>query len=247
MTTGGTETPDGGRNGGQGRPGDASERWRSLVTGRLRASDVPEPGTPADRERLLAYEDEVAGSGEDDPFLARVLAALEGAGTVLDVGAGAGRFTLPLLRRGVRVTAVEPARPLAARLRSRAGRDHDGLRIIEAPWERVDPREVGAGVVICSYVLPRVPDADAFVARLDAAARRRVLVYLDAGGGRPAPPGVDDPPPPGHRDLLPVLREVGVTPVCVEQVARPRAPRARWRTVPGAVVSWPAGRGRRVR
>lgn len=208
-------------------------RWRRLVEARFADADRPPPGSPEDEERLAAYADQVEGTGVEDPFLTRVLEAAPPGTTVLDVGAGSGRFTLPLLRRGRRVVAVEPRTSLLERLRDgvpRAARDR--LVTIGRHWEEVDPWQVTAPTVICAYVLPGIPEITAFVRALDAAAERHVLVYLDAG-----PAGE----PPTHLDLVPVLEELEVGPAEVEIVDRPDAPRARWRRVPGAIVSWQPG------
>src|SRR5262249_3008007 len=61
----------------------------------------------------------------------------EGA-TVLEVGAGGGQATLPLLSAGARVTVVEPGRALGERLAERtAGM---GVRIVAEKFEDADLR-----------------------------------------------------------------------------------------------------------
>jgi hypothetical protein len=52
------------------------------------------------------------------------------------------------------------------------------VEVMEGRWEDVDVAP--ADVVFASYVLPVVDDAPAFVAKLDAVARRHVLLYLGA-------------------------------------------------------------------
>lgn len=48
---------------------------------------------------------------------------------VLDIGAGTGKATIPLARRGLRVTAVEPAETMARLLRARAAESGVGGRV----------------------------------------------------------------------------------------------------------------------
>lgn len=79
-----------------------------------------------ERERLRTTFDQAAdlyqGARPDYPdVLFDRLVQVTGVGpgaTVLEVGAGPGKATLPLLRRGFQVTAVEPGPALAARARA---------------------------------------------------------------------------------------------------------------------------------
>ncbi len=56
-------------------------------------------------------------------------------GRVLDLGAGTGHLTLPLVKQGHRLTAVEPARAMLAELRSCAAREHLGVEAVNASAE----------------------------------------------------------------------------------------------------------------
>lgn len=222
--------------------GEQAERWRRMVQDRLSDPRRASPGTRRDEVRLEAYAREVAATGAQDPFLDRVLERAVPAATVLDVGAGSGRFALPLARQGRRVIAVEPNEQMCSRLERRAAAAGlaDSIRVVRARWQDVDPARVEAQVAICAYVLPRIPVVVPFLRRLDAAASEHVLVYLDAALDEELPAGTV--PPPTSRELLAVLEEAGLGPVSLEVVDRPTAPRARWRMVPGAIVSWPTGR-----
>lgn len=102
--------------------------------------------------------------------------------TVLDIGAGPGTLALPLARRGVAVTAVEPSPAMAALLRRHA--QEEGLthiRIIESTWEALDETQVGAhDLVVASYSL-NMDDLRTALLRMDRAARRWVYLYWFAG------------------------------------------------------------------
>ncbi len=79
----------------------------------------------ADRERLRTTFDEAADLYQDarpdypELLFDRLLelTGLRPGDSVLEVGAGPGKATLPLARRGLRITAVEPGPSLAARAR----------------------------------------------------------------------------------------------------------------------------------
>jgi SAM-dependent methyltransferase len=73
-------------------------------------------------------------------------AALDGL-PALDIGAGTGRATLPLARRGIRVTAVEPDADMAAILAERA-RDLP-VEVVVGSFEEFDPPHP-YGLLICA-------------------------------------------------------------------------------------------------
>lgn len=63
--------------------------------------------------------------------------------SVLDIGAGAGAYTIPLAKSARKVTVVEPSRGQIARLMRRA--EHEGLvniKVINKRWQDVDISEL---------------------------------------------------------------------------------------------------------
>ncbi len=79
-----------------------------------------------DRERLSTTFDQAADLYQDarpdypERLFDRLLevTGLTAGDQVLEVGAGPGKATLPLVRRGLRITALEPGPALAARARA---------------------------------------------------------------------------------------------------------------------------------
>ncbi len=73
------------------------------------------------------------------------------AGRILEIGAGTGRATLPLARRGAGITVIEPSadmlRVLGGHLQAEALADHVTLR--QATFEDVDPA-AGYDVVVAA-------------------------------------------------------------------------------------------------
>ena len=202
----------------------AAARWRRLVTGRL------------DELRRLAPEAGCAGgsfwdaraerygqgmSPEDaarDPFLRRLRRLTDASSSVIDAGAGTGRFALALAAGVRHVTAVDPSAGMLAALR----RDADRLAVknvttIRARWEEAEVAV--ADVAFSAFVVTLVPEAVPFLVKLEGAARRRVLLYLGAYcADAPLDPlwrhFHDAPRVPGasYLDALAVLRELGIEP-----------------------------------
>lgn len=164
-------------------------------------------------------------SADGDPMVSRLRRAVgrRGGATVLDVGSGPGRFTVAIAPRVRQVTAVDPSRKMLALLRKRAREEGiANVRTVHGAWQDVAVEP--ADVVLCAHVVTLVADVVPFVRKLDAAARRRVLLYV----GGYAADGVLDPfwrrfhgsprkPGASWVDALAVLEEEGLD-VSVEVV-----------------------------
>lgn len=165
---------------------DALARWRYLVArreaviGEVRARH----GDPGDywtaRSATMGPQLRV-DPAQAPPPLDLLLAAVGPTSSVLDVGAGWGRFAVPLARAARVVTAVEPSASLRALLRenaARAGIDDARLRIVEAGWEEAEVAP--ADLVLCANVLTPLADVGPFLRKLDAHTAGRCYIVLRA-------------------------------------------------------------------
>lgn len=106
-------------------------------------------------------------SGEPDRVLELVSAQVTPQTTVLDVGAGVGRYALPLAAQARRVVAVEPSEGMRGYLE--ADLKQQGLanvEVVAARWEEVVVAP--ADVVLCSHVVYTVTDIRGFLEKLQA-------------------------------------------------------------------------------
>ncbi len=134
-------------------------------------------------ERTVAwYERANARSDYAERVLGAIADLLAGCRSALDVGAGFGALTLPLARRLERVTALEPAPPMAAALRRAAAREGlAGVTVVEAAWGQValEPHDL----VLCAHVGPLLQPGSPFLTEAPRLARRAVVLIRDAPGG----------------------------------------------------------------
>ena len=144
--------------------------------------------------------------------------ALAPAGTVLDIGSGAGAACLPLAPLATTVTAVDTDRDMLTLLAERAATMGLDLHTVHGGWPGVAEQVAPADVVTCHHVLYNVPDVLPFLTALTSHARRRVVVELTTVHPLTSLTplwlrfhGLRRPTGPTAADLLAILAEAGVT------------------------------------
>jgi len=208
----------------------ATERWQRQLDDwalpeRL-LSAVPDspytwPETLWKRRAASAIE-----RGEMTPTTARVTSMAGDGGSVLDVGAGTGRASLPLARLGHPVTAVERNPGMLAGLQELAA----GLpvEVIDGSWPAVARRVDRHSVSMCAHVVYDVREVGPFLSSLADKATGGVVIELTEthpwthlGPYYLALHGLARPSGPNADDLASVVEEVlGISPV-LERWTRP--------------------------
>jgi hypothetical protein len=136
----------------------------------------------------------------------------------IDVGGGAGRVGLPLALRCRQVINVDASPGMLAEFEACvAEAGITNARAILADW--LAAADVVGDVSLASSVTYFVRDIVPFIEKMVAASRRRVLITLWSvpSPNQSAPLfrlvyGEAQAPAPGHRELLPVLWEMGILP-----------------------------------
>ncbi len=160
----------------------------------------------------------------------RAMAELGTPGSVLDVGAGVGAASLPLLDRASALTAVDPSAAMLEMLEQRAkvAASQVPTTTVVGRWPESVEKLEAHDLVVCHHVFYDVADLGPFVRELTVHARRRVVVELP-----PLHPqtwmaplwahfhGIVRPSTPTWEDAVAVIAETGVPDVTVDRWTAP--------------------------
>lgn len=211
---------------------NALERWQELVRARAVQMDAAYARlgrTSADfwDRRARGFHRATRESATDDPFYVFLRDRVTSQSSVLDVGAGTGRFTLALAPLVEHVTALEPNASMLDYMREElVARGTENVTLLQKSWEEA-PSELRADIVMCSHVLYPILDIVPFLEKLHTASKHACYIYMRATSIDllTAPlwrhfHQVERCLPPGYIHALDVLYELGIY-AHVEVVAAP--------------------------
>jgi FkbM family methyltransferase len=202
--------------------GPAASRWRALVERRARQMDGAYEAlgrTSADfwARRLRSGPSMLRRiAGADEPGLQTLIEHSGRDATVIDVGAGAGRYALAIAARVRRVVAVEPDEAMLPLLQQAiAEHGMTNIDVIAATWQEANVDR--AEGVFCAHVLYPIADAVPFLSKLDDRATRVCVLVLRDVVPEPEPLGAlwqrfhGEPRylQPGFQEALAMLEEMG--------------------------------------
>jgi 2-polyprenyl-3-methyl-5-hydroxy-6-metoxy-1,4-benzoquinol methylase len=200
----------------------AVERWQAIIDARARQMDAAYARlgrTSADfwNRRASTFHRSTKDRVFSDPFYQRLLKVVTPTTTILDVGAGTGRFSLALVRLARHVITVEPNTAMLNYLRQDVQEQGiTNITYVQTTWQDA-PDDLQADIVICSHVLYPIRDIVPFLARLNQAATQACYIYM-----RATPMDTLTAPfwkhfhgevrclPPGYIHALDVLYEMGI-------------------------------------
>ena len=190
--------------------------WEQAV---LRSGQSDRLDATTDRafwERHASHYDERAGSGGERVTLEYLKKIVHPTDSLLDVGAGTGRFALPLSDSVERITAVDHSPDMLRILRRKAtAAGIATIDTVEGEWPHVDvePHDV----VIAAWSLYRAIDLAAALTACVAATRRSLVIVGGAGGWPPHRRHVEEicgrwteSTVPAHLYIAGVLWEMGL-------------------------------------
>jgi len=200
----------------------AVQRWNEILDARAQQMDAAYARlgrTSADfwERRARGFHRSTKDTVSSDPFYLRLCDIVTPQTSVLDVGAGTGRFSLALAPQTEHIIAVEPSVAMMDFLRRDAAeKGLSNISYVQTTWQEA-PDNLQADIVICSHVLYPIRDIVPFLVKLQKATRQACYIYLRAThiDAATAPlwrhfHGDERRLPPGYIHALDVLYEMGI-------------------------------------
>jgi len=148
---------------------DWLELWRELVTKKLH---------PKTEKLVERYK----GHGHNrkerpDSLLEFVLKVVDVNDTAIDIGAGTGRWTIPLAKTIRSVTAVEPTSGMAEMLKENLDNaGHRNVEVLSQTWEDAIPSI--HDIVVCAHGMYASADLASFVRKIELFSRKRCYLAI---------------------------------------------------------------------
>ncbi len=207
-----------------------AQAWAARVAAnREQAERLREAPDGGDHYRPIARAFRADPHRTDDPALDELLDIAQANDVWVDVGAGAGRFALPLALHLPRVIAVEPSAGMRRELAA-AQIEHGiaNLDVLDQRWPSDDPALTDiATVALISHVAYDIEAIDLFLDTLQRAATRECVALLyDRSPGSvfwqlwPAVHGEAQIHLPGATEFIELLQARGAA-VETSEIARP--------------------------
>lgn len=186
---------------------DALRAWAERVRANRAQVERFREAAPADFYAPIAGMFRADPRRHDEPTLEALRALVRSTDTVLDIGAGGGRYALPLALETQRVIAIDPSEGMLNVLREGMAEHQIGnVEVIKGRWPEVS-NGIQGDVSLISHIGYDVEDIGPFLDAMEAVSRRLcVAVLLE----RPPPTEADRLWPAVHgvqRAALPSLPE----------------------------------------
>ncbi|HPQ53089.1 MAG TPA: class I SAM-dependent methyltransferase [Spirochaetota bacterium] len=129
------------------------------------------------------YEERLTGEGYPGNLLQEVQDHIGPVDSIIDAGAGAGHFTIPLAAEGHHVTAIEPSREMTALLQGKINSSiASRITIVQSTWEEWDGEKADA--LICIHAIYGMKERAASLIKMHAKAHTSILIFRAESGSR---------------------------------------------------------------
>jgi SAM-dependent methyltransferase len=158
---------------------EAADAWRDLVVAeREQVELLPNRPRPEDFYGPIAQQFKADPLRRDEPVLDVLRAFVEPGETWLDIGAGGGRYTLPIALLARRVCAVEPSAGMRSAL-AEAAREHniENIEVLDERWPGESSAPVAEVAFICQVGYD-IAEFGGFLDMMDAHATRLSVAVM---------------------------------------------------------------------
>ncbi|MFN8534138.1 MAG: class I SAM-dependent methyltransferase [Dehalococcoidia bacterium] len=164
-------------------PIDWLKRWHDTVVERRDQADRWRGKTVVEQDSWAAqvgrFRELTAGMTEDETFFAALRAAARPDDTILDIGAGAGRYALTIAPYVRRVIALEPSAGMCEALRlGIADRGLTNVEVVQAAWPSGASQVEPADITICAHAMYWAEEIGPFLTAIDEKTRRQAMLTL---------------------------------------------------------------------
>jgi SAM-dependent methyltransferase len=175
---------------------DALAAWAARVRANREQVDQFREASPSDFYAPIAGMFRANPHRQDEPALQALRAIVRPHDTVLDIGAGAGRYALPLALQTHEVIAIDPSEGMLQVLRE-GMREHGiaNVRVLAGRWPGGEA--IAADVALISHLGYDVEDIGPFLDAMETAAHRLCVAIL-----------LEQPPPTEADRLWPAIHGV---------------------------------------
>ncbi|MBI2766565.1 MAG: methyltransferase domain-containing protein [Chloroflexi bacterium] len=189
---------------------EALAEWAARVkANRDQAERLREPAPPGDFYAPIASVFRADPRREGEPELAALRALVEPGETWLDIGAGGGRYALPLALRAKEVIALDPSEGMLSVLRTAMAEEGiDNVRVVQSRWPAPE-LSLTADAAFIAHVGYDIEDIGPFLDAMEVAAGRLCAALLlaespaaPASAFWPAIHGEERAPLPALREFL---------------------------------------------
>jgi FkbM family methyltransferase len=127
------------------------------------------------------YEKRLTEEGYPGNLLEKVLCEIKGSSSIIDIGSGTGFFTIPLLKQGYRVIAIEPSGEMIKIFKKKVEKELlPSLKIYNEEWESWEGDR--ADSLICIHSIYGMHDIKSALQRMRVySSKSIVIVKADSG------------------------------------------------------------------